>query len=324
MEAGGTATAAHHRVNKPEFLMIKAVSDHGKDKHAPEVLPWRDYAYAVAAAFAVELLRRGPAPAIKNRTTPVAPHHGTAQRHDPHEAPGDSEKVGSLDRNPTPQADPGGGRVAPEPTRSKRRTMVESAQPRGTRPFRAAGVVLIAGLFVWACALIWKWSQKRISVPPDSSLVGVDTLLHPIDAIYDSGTSPPDSRIYVRPKTPPGFVRKTNEYMLPQYKIGPFCYFHNERGTLCFTTREKCEENQQLTPRMGYFCTDDSHKWCSVMWSRPKPGEENPMVSCSPDKDKCEQERQDLIIDFEKRQPAHLMFEVSFSDRCILSDHTSE
>ncbi|HWU90945.1 MAG TPA: hypothetical protein VN253_26950 [Kofleriaceae bacterium] len=66
MEAGGTATAAHHRVNKPEFLMIKAVSDHGKDKHEPEALLWREYAYGVAAAFAIELLRRGPAKPVKD------------------------------------------------------------------------------------------------------------------------------------------------------------------------------------------------------------------------------------------------------------------
>jgi nucleoside phosphorylase len=65
MESGGTATAAHHRVNKPEFLMIKAVSDHGKDKQEAEVLLWREYAFGVAAAFAIELLRRGPVPALK-------------------------------------------------------------------------------------------------------------------------------------------------------------------------------------------------------------------------------------------------------------------
>ena len=64
MEAGGTATAVHDSVNKPEFLMIKGVSDHGKDKHDPDVVPWRAYACGSAAAFAVELMRAGPAPAV--------------------------------------------------------------------------------------------------------------------------------------------------------------------------------------------------------------------------------------------------------------------
>jgi nucleoside phosphorylase len=67
MEAGGVATAVHHDVNKPDFLMIKGVSDHGHDKNLPEVLPWRPYAADAAAAFAVELMRSGPSPAIKPR-----------------------------------------------------------------------------------------------------------------------------------------------------------------------------------------------------------------------------------------------------------------
>ena len=65
MEAGGCATAVHDNVNKPDFLMIKAVSDHGKDKKDPVALPWREYAYVTAATFAVELIRSGPAPAVK-------------------------------------------------------------------------------------------------------------------------------------------------------------------------------------------------------------------------------------------------------------------
>jgi nucleoside phosphorylase len=67
MEAGGVATAVHHAVNKPDFLMIKGVSDHGYDKNHPEVLRWRGYAAYAAAAFAIELMRSGPSEAIKLR-----------------------------------------------------------------------------------------------------------------------------------------------------------------------------------------------------------------------------------------------------------------
>lgn len=65
MEAGGVATAVYDNINKPDFLMIKAVSDHGKDKRNPAVLPWREYAYVAAATFAVELMRSGPAAPVK-------------------------------------------------------------------------------------------------------------------------------------------------------------------------------------------------------------------------------------------------------------------
>jgi nucleoside phosphorylase len=65
MEAGGCATAVHDNIYKPDFLMIKAVSDHGKDKKDQSILPWREYAYVAAATFTVELIRSGPAPAVK-------------------------------------------------------------------------------------------------------------------------------------------------------------------------------------------------------------------------------------------------------------------
>jgi nucleoside phosphorylase len=65
MEAGGTATAVHGFATKPDFLMIKSVSDHGQDKHDPDVVPWRAYAYAAAAAFAVELMRSGPTRSVQ-------------------------------------------------------------------------------------------------------------------------------------------------------------------------------------------------------------------------------------------------------------------
>jgi nucleoside phosphorylase len=61
MEAGGAASAVHDTLSAPEFLMIKAVSDHGKDKHEPAVKPWRAYACAVAAAFARAFMQSGPA-----------------------------------------------------------------------------------------------------------------------------------------------------------------------------------------------------------------------------------------------------------------------
>jgi nucleoside phosphorylase len=65
MEAGGIATAVHDNIDKPDFLMIKAVSDYGKDKKDPAVIPWREYADAAAATFAVELMRSGPAAPVK-------------------------------------------------------------------------------------------------------------------------------------------------------------------------------------------------------------------------------------------------------------------
>lgn len=69
MESGGVAAAVHQTADRPEFLMIKSVSDFGKDKHDPDVIPWRPYACHTAAAFAVALIKSGPSPsqAITNR-----------------------------------------------------------------------------------------------------------------------------------------------------------------------------------------------------------------------------------------------------------------
>ena len=61
MEAGGVAAALHQTADRPEFLMIKGVSDFGRDKHDPQVLPWRSYAAHAAAAFARALIEDGPA-----------------------------------------------------------------------------------------------------------------------------------------------------------------------------------------------------------------------------------------------------------------------
>lgn len=60
MEAGGIAAALNQTADRPEFLMIKGVSDFGADKHDPVVLPWRKYAAHAAAAFARALIENGP------------------------------------------------------------------------------------------------------------------------------------------------------------------------------------------------------------------------------------------------------------------------
>ena len=60
MESGGVAAGIHQTTDKPEFLMIKAVSDFGKNKHDPEVKPWRHYACHAAAAFALNVIKSGP------------------------------------------------------------------------------------------------------------------------------------------------------------------------------------------------------------------------------------------------------------------------
>jgi tetratricopeptide (TPR) repeat protein/nucleoside phosphorylase len=65
MEAGGVAAALHQTIERPEFLMIKGVSDFGSDKHEPAVLPWRDYACHAAAAFARAIIESGPSSKIE-------------------------------------------------------------------------------------------------------------------------------------------------------------------------------------------------------------------------------------------------------------------
>ena len=68
MEAGGVAAALHQTTERPEFLMVKSVSDHGKDKHNPEVLPWRNYACHAAAAFARGVIESGPVGTMQSDT----------------------------------------------------------------------------------------------------------------------------------------------------------------------------------------------------------------------------------------------------------------
>jgi Flp pilus assembly protein TadD/nucleoside phosphorylase len=64
MESGGVAAGVHQTADRPEFLMIKSVSNFGKDKHDPEVIPWRPYACHTASAFAVALMKSGPSPSL--------------------------------------------------------------------------------------------------------------------------------------------------------------------------------------------------------------------------------------------------------------------
>lgn len=94
MEAGGTATGVQHTSDKPDFLMIKAVSDHGKDKKDPAVLPWRAYACDVAAAFAIGLIRSGPRPAV-TRSSPADHAETHGQRQGVHEVTGTHRGVDS-------------------------------------------------------------------------------------------------------------------------------------------------------------------------------------------------------------------------------------
>jgi tetratricopeptide (TPR) repeat protein/nucleoside phosphorylase len=68
MEAGGVAAGLHQTSDRPEFLMIKGVSDFGKDKHDPQVKPWRNYARHAAAAFALSLIKSGPTRSVGELT----------------------------------------------------------------------------------------------------------------------------------------------------------------------------------------------------------------------------------------------------------------
>ncbi len=63
MEAGGAASAAFQSAHRPGFFMIRGVSDLANpDKDSATVGRWRAYACAVAAGYAVALLRSGPVP----------------------------------------------------------------------------------------------------------------------------------------------------------------------------------------------------------------------------------------------------------------------
>jgi nucleoside phosphorylase len=69
MEAGGVASAAFHSADKPEFFMVRGVSNLVyEDKSLQEVDQWRNYACDAAAAYVIALLRSGPVPFIKQST----------------------------------------------------------------------------------------------------------------------------------------------------------------------------------------------------------------------------------------------------------------
>jgi nucleoside phosphorylase len=64
MEAGGVASAAFNQAEAPGFFMVRGVSDlANQDKNKPRVKGWREYACAVAAAYAVGMIKSGLLPA---------------------------------------------------------------------------------------------------------------------------------------------------------------------------------------------------------------------------------------------------------------------
>ncbi len=65
MEAGGLASGLMNTPDRPEFLMIKGVSDHGEGKESVE--QWRPYASDVAASFALAVIRAGVGPAVRRK-----------------------------------------------------------------------------------------------------------------------------------------------------------------------------------------------------------------------------------------------------------------
>jgi nucleoside phosphorylase len=67
MESGGAATAAFQSALRPGFFMVRGVSDLADaDKDSVSVGRWRQYACAVAAYYAVALLRSGPVPLLNS------------------------------------------------------------------------------------------------------------------------------------------------------------------------------------------------------------------------------------------------------------------
>lgn len=64
MESAGVAAGVNQTIERPEFLMVKSVSDFGKDKHDPSVVPWRKYACDAASAFTLEIIIGGPSQSV--------------------------------------------------------------------------------------------------------------------------------------------------------------------------------------------------------------------------------------------------------------------
>ncbi len=63
MEAAGVVAAAAESVHKPDFFMVRGVSDLcDSDRSTEDVTSWRLYACDVAASYAIGLLKQGPVP----------------------------------------------------------------------------------------------------------------------------------------------------------------------------------------------------------------------------------------------------------------------
>ncbi len=63
MESGGVASAAFKLPRQPGFFMVRAVSDLAdEDKDSADTTSWRSHACALAAAYAIGLLKSGPVP----------------------------------------------------------------------------------------------------------------------------------------------------------------------------------------------------------------------------------------------------------------------
>lgn len=78
MEGGGVASALHHAVSHPRFLMVKGVSDLADSgKNSPAVRRWRHYACDVAAAFVRALLESSPLVPVTGGPAPSNDTQGT-------------------------------------------------------------------------------------------------------------------------------------------------------------------------------------------------------------------------------------------------------
>lgn len=67
MEAGGVASAAFQQNRARDFFMVRGVSDLAdENKNNLETKVWREYACAVAAAYAVGMLKSGLLPAASS------------------------------------------------------------------------------------------------------------------------------------------------------------------------------------------------------------------------------------------------------------------
>ena len=78
MESAGVAAAIYQTPERPEFLMIKGVSDFGSDKHEEAVRPWREYSSHSAAAFAISVIKSGPSRSLTEIEESLTPANADA------------------------------------------------------------------------------------------------------------------------------------------------------------------------------------------------------------------------------------------------------